>query len=179
MPLFNPQEEAERKRKLKEMEDKRVRFAQQMRREGFAPEQMLLVSTDAGGVIGLSRTGDGCTAVIGPGFGSEDDFRLARFDPKQVSREEHYVQAEGMGGIFGFGKKGERGCILKVPLDGGEELQVPLIANRNNARLFTRRNPLLGEKRRRGDANVVWDLPPLDNALVERLLRVLDGILGQ
>ena len=44
MGLFsNNEAEALRKRNLKELEDKRVRFAERLKQEGFAPENCLFV----------------------------------------------------------------------------------------------------------------------------------------
>ena len=41
-----------------------------------------------------------------------------------------------------------------------------------------KKNPLLDPRRRRGDANVVWDLPPVDRHRLRALERVVREILG-
>jgi len=76
MGLFSDPNEAKRKANLKDMEDKRLRFAEKCRDEGFAPERMLLVSSEKGGVIGLSRVGARIALVSGQDFGGEGDFVL-------------------------------------------------------------------------------------------------------
>ena len=54
------------------------------------------------------------------------------------------------------------------------ELRIPFIANKGSMAEFSyAKNPLLKTRRRRGNANVVWDLPPME----KRMLKDLDGIL--
>lgn len=178
MGLFNDPGEAQRKQRLKSLEDARLAFAQQMQREGFAPEQMILTSTERGGLIGLSREGDSLCLAIGPDFGAEGSFTLERCPLSGVRREEFFEAPEGMGGFLGIGKKGAKGFYLIVDR-GGVELSVPFIINRNSAAAFAlKRNPLLSLKRRRGDANVVWDLQPLDKNQLAKVERALNVLLG-
>ena len=69
-----------------------------------------------------------------------------------------------MGGMLGFGKKGERGVDYVVTLPDGGEAHLPFVFGRSCwAEYALKKNPLLGLKRRRGNANVVWDLKPVDN----------------
>ena len=59
MGLFsNKEEEVRRKRNLKELEDKRVRFAERLAAEGFRPEHCLFVQRD-GGFVAVARHGGG------------------------------------------------------------------------------------------------------------------------
>lgn len=178
MGLFNDPGEAERKRRLKMMEDARLAFAQQMRQAGFAPEQMILTSTERGGLIGLSREGGELCLVIGPDFGAPEPFTLERCPLSGVRREAFFEAPEGLGGLLGLGKKGTKGFYLVVDR-GGIELSVPFIINRNSAAAFSyKRNPLLNPKRRRGDANVVWDLQPLDSKQLSKVERALSAMLS-
>lgn len=177
MGFFDSPGETERRQKLKTLEDARLVFAEQMQKQDFRPETMLLTSTERGGLIGLSRDEGGLWLVIGPDFGTDDGFTLERCLPDNIRREEHYVPAEGMGGYLGFGKKGEKGFYLMIDR-GGVELSVPFIINKNSAAAFPyKRNPLLSTKRRRGDANVVWDLQPLDKTQMSRVEKTLSEIV--
>ena len=177
MALFDSAQEKERRRKLKEAEDKRVRFAEALEKQGFAPARMVMVSTEKGALIGMSREGGKLCLVLGPEFGSEAEFVLERCDPFEYRIEEHYVPGEGMGGIFGFGKKAEGGFVVHI-VRGGEEIEIPFIVNRNSGTVCGRKNPLLSTKRRRGDANIVWDIPPFDRASVLKVRAAVEEILG-
>lgn len=178
MGLFNDPGEAERRQRLKILEDARLAFAQRMLQEGFAPEQMILTSTERGGLIGLSREGSELCLVIGPDFGTPGTFTLEKCSPADVRREEFFEAPEGLAGLLGIGKKGAKGFYLVVDR-GGIELSVPFIINRNSAAAFSyKRNPLLSPKRRRGDANVVWDLQPLDKKQLSRVERALNAMLA-
>ena len=70
MGIFNDANEQARKANLKALEDKRVAFAQQLAREGFAPETMLLAMTENGGYVGICRDAGQYCLVISPGFGT-------------------------------------------------------------------------------------------------------------
>lgn len=178
MGLFNDPQEAIRKAKLKDMEDKRCRFAQRMQEEGFAPESMLLFSGEGGGVIGLCRDGGQAYVICGPDFGAGNDFEMFRFVRSQTRREEIDEPGEGMGGVLGLGKKSARGFKLHI-VCGEKEITVPAIVNRSSMLLCRRgKNLLLNVKRRRGDANIVWDLPPLDKRGLADVSEWIDEILG-
>ena len=46
------------------------------------------------------------------------------------------------------------------------------------ALLCGKKNPLLSAKRRRGDANVVWDIPPIERRRLDEIERALRELLG-
>ena len=172
MGLFNSAEEQERKAKLKKLEDKRVAFAQELARQGFAPERMLFAQTENGGFVALSRFDGKYWLIISPGFGTDEDFMLERYDALQWRTQEVRVNSEGMGGIFGFGKKAEIGVEYVITRADGSEVRMPFVGGRNcwlECKLT--KNPLLKTQRRRGDANVVWDMQPLDKTTVDAALR--------
>ena len=173
MGFFNSPEEQERKARLKALEDKRVAFAQQLAREGFAPEKMLFAQTMNGGFVSLSRVNGKYCLIISPGFGTDEAYVKEEYDRLDYSVQEVSIKAEGMGGIFGFGKKGEHGVEFVITRADGSEVRMPFIAGRNGcleAKLA--KNPLLKTQRRRGDANLVWDFKPLDNSTIERAVEV-------
>ena len=173
MGLFNNPEEQARRAKLKAMEDRRVAFAQRLAREGFAPERMLFAQTANGGYAAVCREKGQFCLIVSPGLGTDEDFALERFDAPRCRVQEVYVAPEGMGGIFGFGKKSERGMEYIVTRLDGSEVSLPFVMGRNGWMEVTlARNPLLKTQRRRNDANIAWDMRPLDGAELEKALRV-------
>lgn len=174
MGLFDSAEEQARKAGLKKLEDKRVAFAQQLARQGFAPEKMLFAQNDNGGFTALCRFEGKYWLIISPGFGSDDDFILESYDALDWRVEEVLVKSEGMGGIFGFGKKAEIGSEYFIRRHDGTEARMPFVCGRGNwAEAALAKNPLLKTQRRRGDANLVWDMRPLDRTQVERVLELV------
>ena len=78
-----------------------------------------------------------------------------------------------------LGKKGSVGFYWIVERPDGE-LRIPFIANRGSmAEVTYAKNPLLNPKRRRGNANVVWDLPPMEKRMLKPLEGMLNAILGK
>lgn len=176
MSLFNDAEEQARRQKLSDLEDKRLRFAEEAARRGFSPDRMLMLAGTDSRLFALARQGGELWLVRGPAFGSDEDFRLEKLSRPTWRVEDHHVAPEGLGGLFGMGKKGEHG--VKVILTAnGEETELPLIAGGGCGQLIEKKNPLLSTKRRRGNANLVWDLPPLENKKVEALKKALLGML--
>lgn len=173
MGLFDSAEELARKANLKKLEDRRVAFAQKLAQQGFAPEKMLFAQNDNGGFTALCRTGGKYWLIISPGFGSDDDFVLESYDALDWRVEEVLVKSEGMGGIFGFGKKGEMGSEFFIRRHDGSEARMPFVSGRGNWMEATlSKNPLVKTQRRRGDANLVWDMKPLDRTQVERVVEI-------
>ena len=176
MPLIDRNAEQLRKENLKKLEDKRVLFSEKLEKMNFKPERMIFCSGDDGGFVALARP-DGKYAVItAPAFGSEDDFTIAIQDEMPCEREEIYQKGTGMNGIFGFGTKGAKGFNLTFTLEDGRTAVMPFVAGRNSWLEVTaaRKNPLLKVKRRRGDANVVWDLMPIDPNTLPKIEATLE-----
>jgi len=178
MGLFSDPGDAERREKLKQLEDKRVEFAQALSNRGFKPERMLFAQTENGGFTAIARFAGKQWLVISPGLGADGAFRLEISDRFDVRREEVLVKSEGMGGMLGFGKKGERGVDYVVTLPDGGEAHLPFVFGRSCwAEFDLKRNPLLNLKRRRGNANVVWDLKPVDAVELEKIVALADGYI--
>ena len=175
MGLFDTPEELERRARLKDLEDKRVAFAQKLAAEGFAPERMLFAQTEKGGFTALCTHKGKTWVIVGPDFGSGDDFALESFDRLNYCTEEVLVKSEGMGGIFGFGKKAEIGREYIIARQDGSEAHMPFVCGRSSwLECAANKNPLLKTQRRRGDANLVWDLQPIDRSMVDRVLEVVE-----
>lgn len=183
MGLFgNREEEARRKRNLKELEDKRVRFAEMLAAEGFQPEECLLVQRE-GGFAAVARQAGELYLLTGPGPGAEEDFTFRRAGRARAHVEDIFIKSEGLGGILGFGKKGGYGFRLIVTPEEGEPMEIELVSGlgtyleiRPDKRV---KNALLNPKRRRGNANVVWDFQPVEREALEgvrdRWLRLVNG----
>jgi len=180
MGLFSGPEELERKAKLKAFEDKRLAFAQRMDGQGFKPEKMLFSQLDNGGFAAVCSHAGKRWLIVSPGFGAEDeDYVVESYDRFEVRREEMRVKSEGMGGLFGFGKKGKYGMEYVITRADGSELRVPFVYGLNSWGEYTlAKNPLLKPQRRRGDANVVWDLKPIDNNELKHILAITDTYFG-
>lgn len=176
MGLFNNSEEQARKDNLKKMEDKRVAFAQRMAREGFAPERMLFAMTENGGYVGLCRFEGQYCLVVSPGFATDDDFVLERHDTLRYRVEKVDVKGEGLGGIFGFGKKPQFGLEYIISRADGSEICMPFVGGRGSwLECSLAKNPLLKTQRRRGNANVAWDMKPIDNSSTDTALKAAEA----
>ena len=178
MGFFSDPGDAERRENLKQLEDKRVAFAQALSNKGFKPERMLFAQTENGGFTAIARFGGKQWLVASPGLGTDEDFRLEISEHFDVRKDEVLVKSEGMGGMLGFGKKGERGVDYVVSCPDGFEAHLPFVFGRSSwAEFELKKNPLLNVKRRRGNANVVWDLKPVDAVALEKLIALADGYL--
>ena len=176
MGFFNTPDEIERKSKLKKLEDKRVAFAQRMAREGFAPERMLFSQTDNGGFVALCRHAGKHCLIVSPGFGTDEAYSVDHLDALDFVEQRIHVQAEGMGGLFGFGKKGEEGVEFVIRRPDGSEVRMPFVAGHNSwLEASLAKNPLLKTQRRRGDANMVWDFKMLDMSTVSNAIKVAES----
>ena len=173
MGLFDSAEEYRRKDNLKKLEDKRVAMAQQLAARGFAPERMLFAQNENGGFTALSRFNGQYWVIVSPGFGTDDEYVLEISDTLNWRSTEINVKAEGMGGIFGFGRKGQHGREYIITLQDGTEAKMPFVGGLNcwmEASLA--KNPLLKTQRRRGDANLVWDMRPIDLSTAAKVLEI-------
>lgn len=179
MSFFSDPGEAERREKLKALEDKRLAFAQMLANRGFQPVRMLFAQTENGGFTAIARFGGKQWLVVSPGLGTDEDFYLEIAERFAFRREEVLVKSEGMGGMLGFGKKGERGTDYVIARADGGEAHLPFVFGRSCWGEFAlKKNPLLSARRRRGNANIVWDLKPVDNAELNKIRELADGYLG-
>lgn len=176
MPLFDRDDDKLRKEHLKNLEDKRLRMAEEMQRIGFAPDRMIICSTEDGRYSAIARHNGKYAVIVSPAFGSDEEFIVEFFDRLQWEKEDIFQKGEGLNGIMGFGKKGAKGFIIHITLSDGSDAPLNVIAGRTSIieTMKLRKNPLLSTKRRRGDANVFWDLLPLDpknlKGIEERLM---------
>ena len=176
MGFFDGAEEQQRKANLKQFEDKRLALAQRLEAQGFAPEKMLFAQNDNGGFTALCRFQDRYWLIVSPGFGTDDEYILESFDRLNWRSNEIHIKSEGMAGIFGIGKKAQIGREYVIALPDGREAHMPFVCGRNGwMEVSLRKNPLLSTRRRRKDANLVWEMTPLDRTSVERTLEVVEG----
>ena len=171
MGLFDSAEEQARKANLKKMEDKRVAFAQALDRQGFKPDEMLFASTPNGGYAAICVYQGKRWLIVSPGFGTDEDFTIEAAEHLNARAEPVSVKAEGMGGMFGFGKRSEEGVEYVVTRADGTEVRVPFVYGRTSWNEFSlKKNPLLDTRRRKGNANVAWELKPIDSPSYPRIL---------
>lgn len=177
MPLFDTNAEKLRKQNLKNMEDKRLQFAQELDRMGFAPERMLFCSSEAGNFVALSKWNGKYAVIISPTFGQEGDFVLELHDELQYEKEDVFQKGTGLNGAFGFGTKGAKGFNLHITLKNGETVAMQVVAGRTSFLEVKqkKKNPLLSTKRRRGDANIVWDLMPIEPGGLTKLTETIEN----
>jgi len=168
--------EAMRKQFLKEMEDRRIAFAENLEKEGFRPEKMLFCSTEDGKFVALAKHEGKTAVIVSPVFGQGGDFEIAYFDELVYEREEVYEKGTGLNGAFGFGTKGKNGYILHIDMGDGRTVPLCVVAGRTSwLETDYKKNPLLKTKRRRGNANVMWDLMPIDAGRMSRIDDRLEG----
>lgn len=177
MPLFDTAAEKLRKENLKIMEDKRVRFVAEMEKRGFKPERMLFCSSEEGNFVALARWNEKYAIIVSPTFGQEGEFVLDLQDRLNYEKEEVFEKGTGLNGAFGFGTKGAKGYILHISLTDGSVVKLNVVAGRTSwMEVKTlRKNPLLAAKRRRGDANIVWDLMPIEPGMLGKITDTLDN----
>ena len=170
MPLFDSSAEKLRKENLKSLEDRRLHFAEELQQRGFKPEKMLFCSTEGGQFVALARFDGKIAVVVSPIFGQEGDFLLECPDELQWEREDVFEKGSGLNGAFGFGKKGAKGFILHIHLSDGSVADLYVVAGRTSyLETDYKRNPLLKTKRRRGDANIIWDLAPIEAGHLDKI----------
>lgn len=171
MGFFSDPDDQARKANLAKMEDRRAAFARAMAQQGFKPDQMLFATTPNGGYAGIAVFQGRRWLIVSPGFGTDEDFTVESAEALNVRAEPVSVKPEGMGGMFGFGKRGEEGVEYVVTRADGTEVRVPFVFGRTSWGEFSlKKNPLLDPRRRRGNANVAWDLKPIDNAAFPKIL---------
>ena len=170
MPLFDSNAEKLRKENLKSLEDRRLRFAGELQQKGFKPERMLFCSTEGGQFVALARHSGKTAVVVSPVFGQEGDFVIEFHDALQWEKEEVFEKGSGLNGAFGFGKKGAKGFVLHITLSDGSVAPLYVVAGRTSyLETDYKHNPLLKTKRRRGDANIIWDLAPIEAGHLDKI----------
>lgn len=174
MPLFDNNAEKQRKENLRLLEDRRVLFAAKLEKMNFKPERMLFCSCEDGSFTALARLGNQYAIVVGPAFGSDNDFIIEIQDALQVEREDVFEKGTGLNGAFGFGTKGAKGFNLFFTLSDGSVAKLPVVAGRTSwLECPLKKNPLIKTKRRRGDANIIWDLMPIEPGVLSKIENAL------
>ena len=174
MPLFDREAEAKRKQSLKDLEDRRLLFAQELEKMGFKPERMFFASAEDGRFVALARHAGQYAVVTSPRFGETGDFAVDLMPELHYEREDVFEKGTGLNGAFGFGKKGARGFVLHIAMSDGSSADMTVVAGRTSwLDAPLKKNPLLSTKRRRGNANVIWDMMPIDPGQLEKIEALL------
>jgi hypothetical protein len=145
-----------RKSNLKDLEDKRIAFAEA--HQDLKMDSALLVQF-GGGLRGVGIGPGGVYLMTGPGPGDEADFTMERYDRCKARLRDEKIASEGAAGILGFGKKGGLGYTLSIEVPD-KTFEITFVSGYNFLLEVTpaRKNPLLDTKRRPGNANIVWDM---------------------
>ena len=174
MGLFDTEAEKLRKENLKILEDKRIIFAEKLEQMNFKPERMIFFSCENGTFTALARIGSKYAVVAAPALGQDGDFILDIQDALKAEREDIFEKGTGLNGAFGFGTKGAKGFRLHITLSDGSVVEMPVVAGRTSwMETKMQKNPLLKTKRRRGDANIIWDLMPIEPGVLAKIEHVL------
>ena len=174
MPLFNSDAEKQRKEGLKILEDRRLRFAGELDARGIRPERMFFCSREDGSFAALARHEGRFVLIESPKFGEDADFTIDIQDSPTWEYEDVFIKGSGLNGAFGFGEKGAKGFNLYITRSDGTRAEIPVVFGRTSwLEAEYRKNPLLRQKRRRGNANVMWDLAPIDNSHLPRIEAIL------
>lgn len=154
--LGGNENEKMRKSNLKELEDKRIAFAEA--HQDLKMDSALLVQF-GGGFNGVGIGPEGIYLLTGPGPGDEGDFTLERFSHCKARLRDEKIASEGAAGILGFGKKGGLGYTLSIEVPE-KSFEITFVSGFNFLLEVTpaKKNPLLDPKRRPGNANIVWDM---------------------
>lgn len=179
MGLFDNEAERQRKQSLRELEDKRLAFAQRLQEMGLRSDKSLYGQVE-GGFHGVALSGEEILYITGPGPGSAEDYTVARHPSAVVRSEEIFIKSEGLGGVLGFGKKGGLGFRLVLTFPDGTQGDVEIVAGQNCVLAREKgADPVFSVKRRRGLSNVVWDFRPIEaktaQALRLKWLELLGG----
>ncbi len=170
MPLFDRNAEILRKENLKKLEDRRLRFAEELEKKGFRPERMFFCSSENGSFVALALHNGLRAVIVGPAFGTDEEFIFDLQDVVHYTREEVFEKGTGLNGAFGFGKKGAKGFCLTLTLSDGRQIPMSVVAGRTSwLEVPYKKNPLTKTRRRRGDANVLWDLMPIEPGQLEKI----------
>ena len=175
MSLFNSDAEKQRKENLKNLEDRRLRLAEAFDQQGFRPEHMLLCSREDGSFAAMARHEGRFVLIDSPKFGEDGEFNvITRDEAPAYERQDIFEKGTGLNGAFGFGTKGASGFILHLDMGDGIPVLLPVISGRTSwMEVPYKKNPLLSKKRRRGNANVMWDFTPIYANDVEKIERLL------
>ena len=160
--LGGNENEKVRKCNLKDLEDKRIAFAEA--HQNVRMDSALLVQF-GGGFRGVGIGPDGIYLMTGPGPGDEGEFTLERHLQCRARLRDEKVASEGAAGILGFGKKGGLGYTLSIEVPD-QSFEITFVSGYNFLLEVTpaKKNPLMDPKRRPGNANIVWDMRSISYA---------------
>ena len=149
-----------------------MRFAEMLAQRGFEPERCLMVQKE-GGFAAVALQGGELFLLTGPAprRGRGLYFPPRRPRPRLCGGYIH--QVEGLGGILALARRAAWAsnwswCPRRATL--WRWRWSPAWAHIwRSAREKRRKNALLSVKRRRGNANVVWDFAPIEREALEGL----------
>ena len=171
MALFDNEAEKLRKKNLEKLEDKRVAFAKKLSAMNLTCEKALYAQT-GGGFRGLALCGDKILYLTGPGPSDEVDFTVDVHPSVDARVERILIKGEGAGGFLGFGKKGGSGFRLYLTFPNDNTGEIEIVSSQNCfLEIEKGADPLFDLKRRRNNANFVWDFKTVDRGDLDAVLR--------
>ena len=175
MGLFSTPQDKARKANLTALEDKRLRFLKDVQDFG----EMLLTITERGSLRGLGLVNQKPCAIIAPELGSEEEYQLIPLTGCTYRKEPFFEAGTGLGGAFGLGQKGGVGFTLILETEQGE-WELPYIYHKSSCMICApKKNPMLSGKRKKGDANPAWELPPIERKDLNEIEKWLDAFMSQ
>ncbi len=170
MALFDNTQEKQRKQNLMELENKRLAFARRLQEMGVQSDRAIYAQA-GGGFHGIAISGAQICYITGPAPGEDADFTVQVYPRVAINTEEILIPSEGMGGILGFGKRGGIGYKLNFVFPDGSVGDLEIISGLNCIFEHDKGgDPLFDAKRRRGDANFVWEFRPVDQSRVKQVV---------
>ncbi len=158
------------------MWDCRDRFVAELRGDSLLPERTLYIQRQDGGAcaIGSLPNGTGALAIDW----HTDTCSFAVVNQPQLLIGSYEQEADGFGGMFGFGEKGGSGWLLRL-LDGDALLwEAPLLPGITAiADLLYSEDRLLNGKRKKRDVPL-WQLRPENAQTCEQILSVWEKLLN-
>ena len=179
MALFDTGVEKQRKENLKVLEEKRVAFAERLNKMGFQSDQSLYSQMD-GGFCGVVISKDQFLYITGPGPGDTADFSVKAYPALSMQIEDVLIPSEGMGGILGMGKRGGIGYNVTLIFPDGESGEFGFVSGRNYYFEHDHgKDPLFDTRKRRGNANFVWEFSAIESSKVNEIITRWTNILEE
>ncbi len=175
--LFQNEQELQRLAGLRSLEDRRLQFADEMRRQGICFSRVLLAQA-GGGFMGLALSEGRVFLLGGPTPGDELPFTIEDVTNCRISFVPHSIPSEGMAGLLGMGgKRGGRGYLLVIE-SGENRREIEVLAGHQCVYTLEKGElPLLNPDRRKRDANFVWDFRPIDVRELNRLVEAWSALV--
>lgn len=174
--LFGNKENIQRKQNLKDLEKKRLVFAEESRQKDLIPERALFVQKD-GGFVGIGICKGRLYELTGPAPGADTDFGICELHDYTVQISDSYIKPSGFGGYFGFGEKGGKGkkIIISMP---DHQITLEIIPSITLVLDVEAKNNTLFSLKERKNSNFAWNMLPVASWKYDSIINAWSGILN-